>query len=445
MSDEIKSLLEKQGEAFDAFKKSHEEQIAELKKSVNDPVLTERLGKIEQSLDDAVEAKAKVDAQFAAERKEREDLEKRMNRLNIKGDGEGAKHELEVKTFNLVLAAEAAERKAQFVPLDAKGYDEYKSAFHAFMTKNERLLTPEEVKTLSVGSDPDGGYLVTPDVTGRMVKKVYETSPIRQIASIQGISTDALEGIEDLGEAGAGYAGEHTQGSDTTTPQIGKWRIPVHIIDTEPKATQQLLDDAATDVEGWLSDKVGNKFGRFENSEFVNGAANKIMGFAAGYTATADSGSGVTWGQIGFIKSGANGDFTGTTPADKLYDIVGLLKNDYLANARFVTRRSVIQLIRKFKDGQNQYLWQPSLVAGTPETLLGYAVTRAEDMPTLATNSLSLAFGDFAQAYQIVDRQGIRVLRDPYTSKPYVKFYTTKRVGGGVINFEAIKLMKFAA
>jgi HK97 family phage major capsid protein len=127
------------------------------------------------------------------------------------------------------------------------------------------------VKTLSVGSDPDGGYFVTPDMSGRTVKKVFETSPIRQIASAQTISTDALEGIEDLGEAGAGYAGETAQGSDTTTPQVGKWSIPVYWIDTEPKATQQLLDDAEVDMEAWLAGKVGDKLGRFENSEFVNG------------------------------------------------------------------------------------------------------------------------------------------------------------------------------
>jgi HK97 family phage major capsid protein len=439
MSDEIKGLIEAQGKAFEAFKETHEE----LKK--NDSLTAEKLERIEKSLDDAVEAKAAIEAAVAAERKEREDLEKRLNRHNIKGEGESAVRELEIKTFNEMLAAQAAEQKSAPVVLDANGYDEYKAAFNRFLRKNDRILSSDEIKTLSVGSDPDGGYLVTPDVTGRMVKKVYETSPIRQIASIQVISTDAFEGIEDLGEAGAGYAGEHTTSGDATTPQIGKWRIPVHIIDTEPKATQQLLDDASVDVEAWLADKVGNKLGRFENVEFCTGAANKIMGFAGGYTAAADSGSGVTWGQIGFVKSGANADFTGTTPVDKLLDLVGLLKNDYLGNARFVTRRSVIQLVRKFKDTTGQMLWQPSLVAGAPETLLGHAVTRAEDMPALATNSLSMAFGDMAQAYQIVDRQGLRVLRDPYTAKPYVKFYTTKRTGGGVVNFEAIKLMKFAA
>ncbi|WP_257556428.1 phage major capsid protein [Sphingobium sp. CFD-2] len=431
--------------SFEAFRKSHDEQIAELKKGVNDPVLLERLSKIEKSLDDGAEAKQKIEGAIAAERKEREELELRLQRFGIKGDGDAAKAEVELKLFNIRLQAQAAEQKTQVAPLDMKGYEEYKGAFAKFLRKNNQLLSADEVKTLSVGSDPDGGYLVTPDITGRMVKKIYETSPIRRIASIQTISTDALEGMEDLGEAGCGYAGEHSTSGDTTTPQLGKWRIETHIIDTEPKATQQLLDDAEIDVEGWLADKVGNKFGRFENSEFVNGAANKIRGFAAGYSTAADDGTGVTWGTLGYIASGASGDFAASTPADKLHDIVGALKVDYLEGAAFVTRRTVITKIRKFKDGQNQYLWQPSLVLGAPETLLSHPLVRAEDMPAIAANSFSLAFGNFNEGYQIVDRQAIRVLRDPFTSKPYVKFYTTKRVGGAVINFEAIKLMKFAA
>ncbi|MCX5478459.1 phage major capsid protein [Kaistia geumhonensis] len=443
--NEIKGLLDKQGEAFDAFKKSHTEQLDELKKKgATDPLLVERMGKVEKALDSAVEAKAAIEAKLEAEKKEREALEARINREGIKaGSVEEAKRAIEIKDFNVTLAAVASDQKRGFAPLDEKGYDAYKSAFNGFLRKNERLLTAEEVKTLSVGSDPDGGYFVTPDITGRIVKKVYETSPIRQIASVQAISTDALEGIEDNGEAGAGYAGEMTQGSDTTTPQVGKWRIPVFWIDTEPKATQQLLDDAAVDIEGWLSGKVGDKFSRFENSEFVNGAANKILGLAKGYTAAADSGAGVTWGQVGYVATGSDGAFAGSNPADKLIDLMGALKGAYLNNARWLTRRSVVTLIRKFKDGQGNYLWQPAFTLGTPESIMGFPVTRAEDMPAVASNSYSLAFGDFAAAYQIVDRQGIRVLRDPYTAKPFIKFYTTKRVGGGVVNFEAYKLLKF--
>ncbi len=440
---EVTDLLNKQGEAFEAFKGMVE---GELKKKANadDPIVKEKLGKIEKTLDEAVEAKAKLEARLDAEKKEREELEIKFNRMGITKDGDAGKRELEIKTHNLTLGAHNAEKKEAFAPLDEKGYDEYKAAHSRYLRKGERLLSADEVKTLSVGSDPDGGYYVTPDTGGRIVKKVYETSPIRQIASQQTISTDALEGIEDLGEAGAGYAGEQAQGSDTTTPQIGKWRIPVFWIDTEPKTTQQLLDDAVVDIEAWLAGKVGDKFARFENSEFVVGAT-KIRGFTS-YDTAADSGSGVTWGTLGHVATAQNGDFPASNPADKIFDLIGCLKQAYLPNARFVTRRSVITKMRKFKDGTTgTYLWQPSFQLGEPERMAGYPITRAEDMPALNTGSLSLAFGDFAQGYQIVDRQGIRVLRDNLTSKPFVKFYTTKRTGGGVLNFEAIKLMKFGS
>ena len=429
---EFKSLLDKQGEAFEAFKATHDE----LKK--NDTLTAEKLTRIEKSLDDAVEAKAKIEAALKAEAKEREELEKKLNRFNIAGEGDAAKRALEVKEFNVTLTS-----RKRVDPLDEKGYAEYKGVLHKWMREGKDALMPDEVKTLSVGSDPDGGYFVTPDITGRIVKKVYETSPVRQYASTQTISTDALEGIEDNGEAGAGYAGEQAQGSDTTTPQVGKWRIPVYWIDTEPKTTQQLLDDANVDIEAWLAAKVADKFGRFENNEFINGNTGRIFGFVKGYTAAADSGSGVTWGQIGYVATGVSGDFAASAKGDKLYDLMGTLKAAYLTNAAWFTNRGIVTAIRKFKDGQNNYLWQPSFVAGQPETIMGYPVVRMEDMPALAANSYSLAFGDLGTAYQIVDRAGIRVLRDNLTSKPFVKFYTTKRVGGGIVNYEAIKLMKF--
>ncbi|MBA5779489.1 phage major capsid protein [Stappia sp. F7233] len=438
MDDELKSLIKKQGEAFDAFKETHEE----LRKA--DALTEEKLSRIEKALDDAVEAKAKLEARFDAEKKEREDLELRLSRKGIRANGDAeANQEVQLKEFNATLQGLAADRKRSFQPLDHGGMSAYKAALEQWVRHGEREMSPEEVKTLQISSDAEGGYFVTPDTAGRMVTQIYESSPIRQIASQQTISTDALEGIEDLGEAGAGYAGERKTSANTDTPDVGKWRIPVHWIDTEPKATQQLLDDSSINIEAWLSGKVADKFARFENAEFVTGAT-KIRGFCS-YEVAADDGTGVEWGKIGYVPSGAVGDFAADDPADAIFDLVGLLKNEYLNNARFVTRRTVITKIRKFKDGQGNYLWQPSFVAGQPETIVGHPVTRAEDMPGLGANSLSLAFGDFARAYQIVDRQGVRVLRDALTSKPYVKFYTTKRVGGGVLNFEALKFMRFAA
>ena len=439
MSDEIKRLIEDQGRAFDDFKKLVEA------KSTEDPVAREKLGKIEAALDKAVEAKAALETGLEAERKEREELEARINRMGVRPTGEAeAKAEVERKTFNEVLSGVARERQSAVVELDQAGYTAYKSALDKQMRRGDSSLSYEEVKTLSVGSDTDGGYFVTPDVSGRIVKRIYEASPIRQLASAQTISTDKLEGIEDLDEAGAMYADERATSTDEKTPQIGKWSIPVFWIDTEPKATQQMLDDASFNVEGWLGEKVADKFVRFENREFAAGAGSRIRGMTS-YPTAVDTGAGVPWGTIGHVNSGANGAFTAAGPADALFNVIGALKSHFLGSARWLTRREVITAIRKFKDSTGQYLWQPSLVAGQPESLAGYPIIRAEDLPALAAGSLSMAFGDFGAAYQIVDRQGMKTLRDNLTQKPFVKFYTTKRVGGGMVNFEAIKFLRFAA
>lgn len=440
--NELKQLIEQQGEAFAAFRG----EVDELKgKLPADPIDADRLSKIETSLDAAVEGKAALEARIAAEAKQREDLELRLQREGIKGDGDAAKTELELKTFNRSLQALGQERKTAVAPLDREGFAEYKAALDSYVRRGRDGLGAEEIKALSVGLDTDGGYLVTPDMSGRIATRVFETSPIRQIANVQVISSDKLEGIEDINEAGGGWSGETATRSETSTPDVGRWSIEAFEVYAEPKATQKLLDDAMVDAEAWLSGKIGDKLGRLENTAHVVGdGIQKPRGFGA-YTTAADDGSGVTWGTIGHVNTGANGAFATSNPGDVLHDLVGLLKNEYLTGSSFVTRRSVITAIRKFKDGQGQYLWQPGLGAGQPEQLVGYPITRAEDIATAATGSLSLFFGNFREAYQIVDRQGERVLRDPYTQKGYVKFYTTRRTGGAVVNFEAIKALRFSA
>lgn len=442
---DLETTITKMAEAFEAFKSTHEREITELKKARPDALTADQLSRIDADLNKLTEAKAAHDAAIAAERKEREELELRLQRHDIKGDGDAAKAALELKEFNLAAAAIAADRKRNFTPLDQKAFEEFRAVAVKHMRLGKDALDADEVKALSVGVDADGGFLVTPDTTGRMVKRIYETSDIRRIANVQTISTDKLEGTEDLGEAGAGWVGETETRSETTTPQLGEWEIPVHEMYAEPHATQKLLDDASVDIEGWLGMKVGDRFGRLENSAFVTGnGVRKPKGFAD-YPVAADDGTGVSWGSIGVTNSGANGAFAASNPADRIHDLVGLLKSAYLQGAVFVTRRTIVTAIRKFKDGQGQYLWQPSLVMGEPEQLAGYPIVRAEDLPALAANSLSLWFGNFMEGYQIVDRQGTRVLRDPFTRKPFVKFYTTRRTGGAVVNFEAIKAMRFAA
>jgi HK97 family phage major capsid protein len=291
------------------------------------------------------------------------------------------------------------------------------------------------MKALSVDSDPDGGYLVRPEVSSEIVKKVFESSPVRELASVQTISSDALEIIEDLDEAASGWVGERQARSETDTPQIKKIVIPAHELYANPKASQKLLDDAQVNIESWLQEKVSSKFARDEATAFVTGnGVLKPMGFLS-YAA------GTGFNQVEQVNSGDANLVTD----DGLLDLQGALKEDYQANATWLLKRSTLTAIRKLKDGDDNYVWQPGIANGVPSLILGKPYRLANDMPAVAANALSIAYGDFKMGYQIVDRVGIRVLRDPYTAKPYILFYTTKRVGGAVKNFEAIKIQKIAA
>jgi len=421
---EVNQHLESLNKAFDEFKKTNDERIAEIeKKGSADPLLEAKLDAINAEIDKAQDRLTQVETANA----------RKSVALPESGD-------LEQKsaTFSNMMS------KIKGTPLEVSG-DEmqaYKKHFNQMLRKGDLYANqPENMKALSVGSDPEGGYLVEPDTSGRIVQKVFETSPMRQVASVQTIGTDALEGIYDLNEAGAGWVSETGTRSETTTPDLGAWRIPVHEIYAEPRATQKLLDDAMVDVEAWLGAKVADKFARTENAAFVTGdGVGKPRGFL-----TYSNGTTLP-GTIEQFKTGVNGGFaTDGTGGDVFYNIVYGLKAAYRSGARFFMGRSTQKDVRKIKDSNGMYIWQPGLAAGQPATLVGFPVLEFEDMPVPATGSLSIAFGNMGEAYQIVDRAGIRVLRDPYTAKPYVKFYTTKRVGGDVVNFEALKLMDFSA
>jgi HK97 family phage major capsid protein len=430
---ELKNLIEAQGRAFEEFKTTNDALIKAKAegKAIGD--LEAKLAKMETDLANQSELKAQLDVMQAA-----------MNRPGNGGD-KGA-FEKEIKSFNDMRRA-ARVQGSDKADIGAEDYQQYKQAFWEYQRKgNIDWQTVEERKAMSVGTDADGGYLVPAPPVGRIVQKVYDLSPIRQIANVMSISGDALEGVNDLDEADYGWVGETGTRSDTTTPGVGKYRIEAHEMYAQPKATQKLLDDAAVDIEAWLAAKVANKFARAEGGAFITGnGVGKPRGYAA-YTTAATGDATRAWGQLEHIKTGANGDFASSNPADVLFDLIAAFKSPYLNQARFVTRREVVAKIRKFKEATtNAYMWQPGLQAGQPDRLLGYPIVMAQDTPTLATDSLSLAFGDFNEGYQIVDRIGMRTLRDPFTDKPYVKFYTTKRTGGGVVNFEAIKFLKFAA
>ena len=213
-----------------------------------------------------------------------------------------------------------------------------------------------------------------------------------------------------------------------------------------PKISQKLIDDAATDVEAWLAAKVADKFARVEGTAFATGnGAGKPRGLFS-YTTAATADDSRAWGVFEHVKTGTNGDFNSTTKADPLFDLIGAFKDQYLQNAQWLMRREVRTKLRKLRGATSDlYLWEPSLQMGQPDRLNGYPVNVDQYVPTLTTDSLSLAFGDFREAFTIIDRIGIRTLRDPYTAKPYIVFYSTKRTGSGAVNFEAVKFLKFAA
>ena len=396
--NEIKGLVEELNQAFREHKLKNDQRLAELeKKGRVDPLLEEQVDRISGEIQSLMDVK--------------EGLDRVKTQLNRPG--------FEV---NQNFLDPRAEQK--------------KAAVAKYLRKGEAAMNDSEVKLLATDSDPEGGYWVTSGMSNQIISKVYETSPMRNIAMVQTVSSDALEIPDDLNETDAGWTSERGVRSETNAPTIGTRRFPVHELYAMPKATQSLLDDARIDVESWLSAKVADKLSRLENSAFINGdGVGKPRGILTYPAGTANP------GEIQQVNSGNASALT----ADGLRTVAYALKSPYLKNARWVMNRSSVEAISKLKDSSGQYLWQPSLEAGEMQTLLGYPIERMEDMPSVAANSLSLGFGDFKQAYSIVDRMGVRVLRDPFSAKPFVLFYTTKRTGGDVANFEALVIQKTAA
>lgn len=321
---------------------------------------------------------------------------------------------------------------------------ELKTAWDLYARKGDATaLVQFERKSLSAQSDPDGGFLVPSEIENTINRVLSQASPIRSIASVRQVSSSSFKKPITTTGAATGWVGETSGRPETNAPALSALEFPTMELYAMPAATQTLLDDAHVNVEEWLADEVQIVFAEQEGAAFINGdGINKPRGFLT-YDVVADA--SYTWGKIGYIASGAAGAFASSDPSDQLIDLIYAPKQAYRANGRWVMNRSVEGELRKFKDADGNYIWQPGIAAGQPATLMGYPVTEAEDMPDIAADALSIAYGDFSRGYLVVDRVGIRVLRDPFTSKPYVLFYTTKRVGGGVQNFEAIKLMKFAA
>lgn len=322
---------------------------------------------------------------------------------------------------------------------------EHATVFNKWFRKGERAIDADlrdlEVKaSLSTLSDPDGGYVVPEETTNTIDRVLGTVSAMRALASVMTISTDTYKKIVSMGGAGSGWVGEKETRSETGTPTLRELVFNTGEIYANPAATQTLLDDARIDIAAWLASEVAITFAEQEGAAFISGDGVKKPRGLLSYDTVANA--SYTWGKLGFAVTGAAADFASTAPADALIKLFYSLKEGYRNGASWLTSDAVMETIRKFKDGQGNYLWAPPSGPANVATILGKPVATDDNMPALGANALPVAFGNFQRGYLVIDRFGIRVLRDPYTNKPYVHFYTTKRVGGGVQNFEAIKLLK---
>ncbi|MBI6630427.1 phage major capsid protein [Pontibaca salina] len=317
----------------------------------------------------------------------------------------------------------------------------HQKAFNAYLRSgdDDGLRGLEfECKAMSTAVNGDGGFLVDPQTSERVQSVLNSTASIRAVAAVVNVEATSYDMLIDHGEVGAGWASETGAVAETGTPQIDRISIPLHELSALPKASQRLLDDSAFDIEGWLAGRIADKFARAEAAAFINGdGEDKPRGILN--HAVVDN-EIWAWGNLGYVPTGVSGDVGG---GEAVIDLVYALGAQYRANASFVMNSKTAGHLRKLKDNDGRFLWSDGLAAGEPARLLGYPVLIAEDMPNPEADAMAVAFGDFAAGYTIAERPDLRVLRDPFSAKPHVLFYATKRVGGDVSDFAAIKLLKF--
>ncbi|MBL8584235.1 MAG: phage major capsid protein [Rhizobiaceae bacterium] len=382
---------------FEAFKESNDQRLVELERRGGADVLsTEKVDRISRALDDQ---------------------KRLLDRMELKKLRPGL----------------GRERAAP---------SEHKAAFEAYIRHgDERQLRSLDTKALSAGSGPDGGYTVPVEIETEIAKRLSALSPIRSIASVRQVSTSVLRKPFATTGFAVGWVGETASRPQTGTPTLDDLEFPTAELYAMPAATPSLLEDSVVDLDQWIATEVEAAFAEQEGTAFVTGnGTNKPRGFLD-YDQVAEG--SWAWEKIGYIATGVAGAFAASNPSDKLIDTIYALKGGYRQNANWVMNRKTQAAIRKFKDADGNYLWQPPAAPGQRAMLMGFPLVEAEDMPDIATDETAIAFGDFARGYLVVDRAGVTVLRDPYSAKPYVLFYTTKRVGGGVQDFDAIKLLKF--
>ncbi|WP_339931390.1 phage major capsid protein [uncultured Brevundimonas sp.] len=393
--------------AFEAFKGANDARLDEIEKKASaDPLLEAKVARIDQAV---ASAQARLDRVVS----------------------EGRRPELGGGSPSDGFAATSPERG---------GVEETKAAFDGYLkTGNSSGL---ELKTGLSSATDSGGYVVPPETERAIDRRLMAGSPMREIATVRTIGAGVFRKPVSTAGVTAGWVAETAPRPETDPATLALLEFPAADLYASPAATQSLLDDAMINLDEWLAAEVEDAFAAQETTAFVSGdGINKPKGFLS-YDIVAEAGHG--WGEIGYVASGAAGAFAASNPGDRLIDLVYAPKARYRPNGRFVMNRRTVSTVRKFKDADGNYIWQPATRAGETASLLGYPVTEIETMPDIAADSAAIAFGDFQRGYLIVDRAGVRVLRDPYSAKPYVLFYTTKRVGGGVQNFDAIKVMKFA-
>ncbi len=385
--------------AFEAFREANDERLAEIeRKAVADVVTSDKVERIADALDE------------------------------------------QKRVLDRLLLRQA--RPALGRPDGLAVKSEHVSAFEAYVRSgDDRQLRSIESKAMSYGSAQDGGYLVPDETEAEIGRRLALISPIRGIASVRQVSGAVLKKPFAVSGPAVGWVGETAARPQTATPTLAELSFPTVELYAMPAATASLLDDSAVDLDRWIAGEVETAFAEQEGAAFVAGdGANKPRGFLD-YDQIAEA--SWAWEKIGYVATGVDGALPASNPSDTLIDTIYALKAGYRQNANWVMNRKTQATIRKIKDADGNYLWQPPAAPGQRALLMGFPVVEAEDMPDAATDATPIAFGDFQRGYLVVDRTGVRVLRDPYTAKPYVLFYTTKRVGGGVQDFDAIKLVKF--
>jgi len=400
---DVKAAVDNLARGFEAFKAANDQRLNEIsRRGGADAVLEEKVDRINGDLTRMSRA---VDGLVTA-----------RNRPGLGGG----------------LDPQAAEHRAAF--------------YNRFIRKGlDEGLGRLEAKALTVGTDAEGGYAVPEELDRTIDRLLADVSPVRRVAKVVQIGSSQYKKLVNTGGMTSGWVGEEADRTETDTPSFAEVAPPLGEIYANPAATQAMLDDAFFDVEAWLAEELAAEFAEQEGTAFVSGnGTSKPKGFLA-YTTSTAADSARAFGTLQHVLTGQAGGFAATDPADGLVDLIYALRAPYRDKAVFMVNTNVLADIRKFKDGDGAYIWRPGLEAGQAATLMGYPVEEAAAMPDAGSDSLSVAFGNFERGYTITDRMGTRILRDPFTNKPYVHFYTTKRVGGGVTNSEAIKLLKFAA